>query len=110
MPELVLEFINNGKNITHVDFSKQQKIIDAYLFDMNQYTKCDVSIKNSMVYKTIPSVLARENSTFKFSLVDVNVRMQRYQSGLDWLEDSGMVIKCNLTKKIFTFFSLLKLM
>lgn len=99
MPELVLDFINNGKSITHVDYSKQHKIIDAYLFDMNKYTKKDVGIKNSMVYKTIPSVLARENSTFKFSLVDINARQGRYQSSLDWLEDSGMIIKCNLTEK-----------
>lgn len=99
MPELILDFISNGKSITHVDYSKQQKIIDAYLFDMNKYTKRDVSIKNNMVYKTIPSVLSRENNTFKFSLVDVNARQERYQSSLDWLEDSGMIIKCNLTER-----------
>lgn len=99
MPELVLDYINNEKTITHVDFSKQQKIVDAYLFDMNKYTKSDVGIKNSRVYKTIPSVLARENSTFKFSLVDANARQERYQSSLDWLQDSGMIIKCSLTEK-----------
>lgn len=98
MPELILDFISNGKSITHVDYSKQQKIIEGYLFDMNKYTKRDVSVKNNMVYKTIPSVLARENNTFKFSLVDIYARKERYQSSLDWLLDSGMVIKCNLTE------------
>lgn len=99
MPELILDFINNGKSITHVDYSKQQKIIDAYLFDMNKYTERNVGVKNSMVYKTIPSVLAKENDTFKFSLIDVNARQERYQNSLDWLEDSGMILKCNLTER-----------
>jgi len=105
MPELVRDFINNDKSIAHVDYSKQQKIIDGYLFDMNKYTERNVSVKNNMVYKTIPSVLARENNTFKFSLVDINARQERYQSSLNWLEDSGMVIKSNLTLKNTSPFS-----
>lgn len=99
MPELVFDFISNGKSITHVDYSKQRKIIDAYLFDMNKYSRMDVSVKNSMIYKTIPSVLARENTTFKFSLVDKNARLERYQNSLDWLKSSGMVLNCDLTER-----------
>lgn len=105
MPELILDFITNGKSITHIDYSKQQKIINAYLFDMSKYTEKNTSIKNNEIYKAIPSALARENNTFKFSLVDPNARRERYQNSLDWLINSGMIIKCNLTERNTSPFS-----
>lgn len=38
--------------------------------DMNKYTENTEGIKNNKIYQSIPRELARENNSFKFSLVD----------------------------------------
>ncbi len=99
MPAIVDNFISNECNIAHVDFNLQEQIITSYLADMTQYTEHSESIKNSQIYNAIPKELARENNTFKYSIVDKDARKIRYQSSLDWLLASNMVLKCDLTEK-----------
>ena len=99
MPEVVLDYINKDRDITKVNLDIQEHIITAYMADMNKYTENTEGIKNNKIYQSIPKELARENNSFKFSLVDKDARKIRYESSLDWLEASAMVLKCNLTKK-----------
>lgn len=99
MPTLINDFINNEYKISSVNFEMQDYIIATYLADMNKYTENTESIKNSKIYNAIPKELARENNTFKYSIVDKDARKIRYESSLDWLIASNMIIKCNLTEK-----------
>lgn len=99
MPQVINDFLNNEKNITHVNFGLQEQIITSYLADMNKYTENSEGVKNSQIYNSIPKELARVNNTFKFSLVDESARKSRYESSLDWLLASNMVLKCDLTEK-----------
>lgn len=85
--------------ITEVNFDIQEQIITSYLADMNKYTENSEGIKNSKIYNSIPKELARENNTFKYSLISSDARKVRYESSLDWLLASNMIIKCNLTLK-----------
>lgn len=77
----------------------QDYIIATYLADMNKYTENTEGIKNSKIYNSIPKELARENNTFKYSIVDKDARKIRYESSLDWLLASNMILKCDLTEK-----------
>ncbi len=99
MPALINNFIINDYNISHVNFDLQEQIITSYLADMNKYTENSEGIKNSQIYNAIPKELARVNNTFKYSIVDKNARKIRYESSLDWLLASNMIIKCDLTEK-----------
>ena len=99
MPEVVYDYINKDSQLQELDFSKQDNIVVAYMMDMNKYTYKNESIKINATYKSIPRELARENSTFKFSLIDSNARYSRFKSSLEWLETSNMVVKCNLVNK-----------
>lgn len=99
MPAVINDFIKNDKDISKVNFSIQEQIITSYLADMNKYTENTESIKNSKVYTSIPKELARENNTFKYSLVDKNARKIRYESSLEWLLASNMILKCSLTNR-----------
>ncbi len=99
MPALVNNFISNDCNISHVDFSLQEQIITAYLADMNKYTLNSEGIKNSQIYNAIPRELARPNNTFKYSIVDKDARKIRYETSLDWLLASNMILKCDLAEK-----------
>ena len=98
MPAMINNFIDNECNISHVDFSLQEQIITSYLADMTQYTENSESIKNNQIYNSIPKELARVNNTFKYSIVDKDARKVRYESSLDWLLASNMILKCDLTE------------
>lgn len=67
--------------------------------DMNKYTENTEGIKNNKIYQSIPKELARENNSFKFSLVDKDARKIRYESSLDWLEASAIALRCTLIKE-----------
>ncbi len=99
MPALINNFILNNCNISHVNFELQELIITSYLADMNKYTENSEGIKNSQIYNSIPKELARVNNTFKYSIVDKDARKIRYESSLDWLLASNMILKCDLTEK-----------
>lgn len=99
MPAIINNFISNDCNIAHVNFDLQDQIITSYLADMNKYTENSESIKNSQIYNAIPKELARPNNTFKYSIVDSSARKIRYESSLDWLLSSNMILKCNLATK-----------
>lgn len=99
MPAMINNFIDNECNISHVDFNLQEQIITSYLADMNKYTENSEGIKNNQIYNSIPKELARVNNTFKYSIVDKDARKNRYESSLDWLLASNMILKCDLTEK-----------
>lgn len=99
MPAMINNFIDNECNISHVDFTLQEQIITSYLADMNKYTENSEGIRNSQIYNSIPKELARTNNTFKYSIVDKDARKIRYESSLEWLLTSNMILKCDLTEK-----------
>ena len=99
MPAVINNFIDSGCNLAHVNFEIQEQIITSYLADMNKYTENSEGIKNNQIYNSIPKELARVNNTFKYSIVDKDARKIRYESSLDWLLASNMILKCDLTKK-----------
>lgn len=99
MPAIINNYIENDYNIAKTNFELNEQIITSYLADMNKYTENTESIKNSKIYNAIPKELARENNTFKFSIVDKDARKIRYESSLNWLLASNMILKCNLTEK-----------
>lgn len=99
MPALINDFISKECNISHVDFNFQEQIITSYKADMSYFTKNSESIKNNQIYNAIPKELARVNNTFKYSIVDKSARKIRYESSLDWLLASNMVLKCDLAEK-----------
>ena len=99
MPALINNFVINNYNIAHVNFELQEQIITSYLADMNKYTENSEGIKNSQIYNAVPKELARVNNIFKYSIVDKDARKIRYETSLDWLLASNMILKCDLAEK-----------
>lgn len=52
------------------------------------------SIKNNKIYNSIPVQLGKENKKFKYSLVEKLARSREYESSVDWLISSNMILKC----------------
>ena len=98
MPVAVLEYIKKKKNILKFNDEIIEMIITSYMADMAKYTVNFESIRNAKIYNSIPAQLGKENKKFKYSLVEKSARAREYESSLDWLISSNMLIKCNSVK------------
>lgn len=101
MPEAVNNFIENGQDILKFDSHIISDIKDMYIADMKKYVKNNLeTVKIEKVYKNIPSQLAKENKSFKYNFIDENGRKRKYETSIDWLVSSKMVLIDYNTKKI----------
>ena len=70
-------------------------IISAYERDFAKHPDVKEFPKISMIWKSIPSQLARENKKFIYKVVKEGARVREYEDALQWLVDA------NLVKKIY---------
>ena len=72
-----------------------RNIVDAYERDFAKHSNTSEFPKISMIWKSIPSQLARENKKFVYKVVKEGARAREYEDALQWLVDA------NLVKKIY---------
>ncbi len=94
MPVSVLHYLDNNKNMSKYDDNILNMIIMSYLADMSKYTANIESVRNNKIYNSIPAQLGKENKKFKYSLVEKSARSREYDSALEWLISSNMILKC----------------
>lgn len=68
-------------------------IIDAYERDFAKHPDVTQFPKISMIWKSIPSQLARENKKFIYKVVKEGARAREYEDALQWLVDARLVYK-----------------
>lgn len=98
MPGNITQYIQKNKNINQYEDSYTSNIITAYMADMAKYTENTEAIKNTKIYNSIPSQLGKPNKKFKYSIVEKSARSREYESSLEWLLASNMLLKCSSVK------------
>ena len=68
-------------------------IINAYERDFAKHPDISEFPKMSMIWKSIPSQLARENKKFIYKVVKEGARAREYEDALQWLVDARLVHK-----------------
>ena len=91
MPEPVLMWTQNRD--TEAMQHSLSGIIDAYERDFAKNPDTKEFPKISMVWKSIPSQLARENKKFIYKVVKPGARAREYEDALQWLVDARLVHK-----------------
>ena len=67
MPEAIKEYKKVNEEILLWNQNSVKDIILSYIADMTRYTTSSIeTIKIEKVYKTIPTILAKENKKFKY--------------------------------------------
>ena len=94
MPAAILNYIEHDKNIFKFEDEVLDMIITSYLADMSKYTENIEAIRNNKIYNSMPAQLGKENKKFKYSLVEKSARAREYDSSMEWLLSSNMLIKC----------------
>jgi len=101
MPEAVNNFIENKLDILSFDSHIILDIKDMYIADMQKYVKNSFeTVKIEKVYKNIPSQLAKDNKNFKYNFVEETGRKRKYESSIDWLVASKMILINYKAKRI----------
>lgn len=98
MPSNILEYIRNEKDISKYQDDLSNIIITSYLADMSKYTENTEAIKNNKIYNSIPEQLGKENKKFKYSVVEKSARSREYETSIEWLVASNMILKCTNIK------------
>ncbi|GHV37578.1 hypothetical protein FACS1894187_14670 [Synergistales bacterium] len=68
-------------------------IISAYERDFSKHPSLSEFPKISMIWKSVPSQLARENKKFLYKAVKNGARAREYEDALQWLADAELVSK-----------------
>lgn len=91
MPESVLMWTEDRD----VDAMQEalSNIIGAYERDFAKHPDVREFSKISMIWKSIPSQLARENKKFIYKVVKEGARAREYEDALQWLVDANLVKK-----------------
>ena len=101
MPAAVKAYKEVNEEILLWNKNIVKDIIMSYLADMNKYTLNNYeSVKIEKVYKTIPTVLAKENRKFQYSDIETGANKRGFESAIDWLKSSDMIYKSHLVNKI----------
>ena len=93
MPASILHYLDCDKDISKYDDNILNMLIMAYLADMAKYTENIESIRNAKIYNSIPAQLGKDNKKFKYSLVEKSARAREYDSAMEWLVSSNMILK-----------------
>ena len=93
MPEVVTKF-HSTHDINQV-VALQKTIVDEYKTDMVKYASRADKAKIRECFESIPRQLSRENKKFQYSLVRKGARSSQYVSSLQWIEDAGIIRRCN---------------
>ena len=91
MPEPVLMW-TKARDVSAMQESLYD-IISAYERDFAKHPNISEFPKISMIWKSVPSQLARENKKFIYKVVKEGARAREYEDALQWLVDARLVHK-----------------
>ncbi|MCI7042025.1 MAG: DUF4143 domain-containing protein [Lachnospiraceae bacterium] len=90
MPDAVKKYIET-KDIREVD-KIQKDIVELYKEDFSQYEHEDKKLKLKSIYEIVPAELNKQNKKFVFTMLDKELKFDRYENSFLWLKDAGVVI------------------
>ena len=77
----------------------QRNILEAYERDFSKHAPANEVPRIRMVWRSIPSQLAKENKKFVYGAVKEGSRAKDFELAIEWLKDAGLVYKVCRCKK-----------
>ena len=90
MPDAVKTYIAT-KDIREVD-KVQRDIVMLYKEDFSQYESEDKKLRLISIYDIVPAELNKQNKKFVFTMLDKELKFDRYENSFLWLKDAGVVL------------------
>jgi predicted AAA+ superfamily ATPase len=93
MPRAVLEY--SEKQDYNFVLAEQKTLNDAYLADMAKYATPMETARIMAAFNSVPAQLAKDNHKFQYKVIKSGARAYEYETPLEWLRASGVIIKCH---------------
>ena len=90
MPDAVKIYIAT-KDIREVD-KVQRDIVALYKEDFSQYESEDKKLKLISIYDINPAELNKQNKKFVFTMLNKELKFDRYENSFLWLKDAGVAL------------------
>ncbi|MEI6286173.1 MAG: AAA family ATPase [Bacillota bacterium] len=100
MPAVVKEYLIAKSYQKAADI--QSWILSSYVVDMTKYATASESAKIRAAFATLPMQLAKDNQKFQYKLIKKGASATHFGVAIDWLESSGVVIKCRKVNSGYT--------
>lgn len=76
----------------------QKEILNSYILEFAKHAPPPDIPKLSLIWESIPVQLGKENKKFIFSALKKSARAREYENALQWLQDTGLILRVNLVK------------
>ncbi len=97
MPEVVLHFVE--KRDFRLVRNTQERILKAYQNDFSKHAPKEIVPRINMVWKSIPSQLAKENKKFVYGFIKEGGRAKEFEMAIQWLVNCGLIHQCYRVSK-----------
>lgn len=97
MPEVVETYLHTN------DFSEvrqvQREILNAYEADFSKHAPLEIVPRIQMVWRSIPSQLAKENKKFVYGILREGALAKDFELAIEWLCNCGLFLKSQRVSK-----------
>lgn len=99
MPESIKNMVDTNGDYIKYDKTILKDILNSYFNDMDKYvTSLVEALKIRRVYNSLPSQLSNLSNKFQYSKIEKGARSRDYETSIDWLEASNMVVQSKCVK------------
>ena len=99
MPESIKNMVDTNGDYIKYDKTILKDILNSYFNDMHKYvTSLVEALKIRRVYNSLPSQLSNLSNKFQYSKIENGARSRDYETSIDWLEASNMVVQSKCVK------------
>jgi predicted AAA+ superfamily ATPase len=99
MPEAVRQIVGAEGDVLRFDERILANIVISYLSDMSKYILTPMeNTRIEALYGSVPAQLANRSGKFQYARVNKSARSRDYESALNWLISSGMVVRSALVE------------
>lgn len=93
----VINVYNGTHSLARID-QEQKNIINQYKADFTRYEQENRRLKAISVYDNIPSQLNKQNRKFNFTMLNKELKFDRYEESFLWLKDAAVAIPAYIVK------------
>ena len=99
MPESIQNMLDVGVDYIKYNTNIIPSIVEGYFSDMRKYVKNgSESLKVVRIYDSLPNQLSNLSNKFQYSKIASNARSRDYESALEWLLASNLVLQAKAIK------------
>ncbi len=99
MPESVKNMVSIKGDYIKYDDTILEDILTSYFNDMSKYVTSESEVlKIRRVYNSLPSQLSNISNKFQYSKIEKKGKARDYDTSIDWLLASNMVLSCKCVK------------